>query len=212
MFTGIIEDLGLVTSFRNKGLIKVSIESELFKEERPGGSIAVNGVCLTITKIKNNTADFDIMSETALKSTLGSLQKGEVVNIERALKANDRLSGHIVSGHVDCVGRIVKLTNQAQNYLLGVKVRKEDMKFLVREGSVALDGVSLTVADLEADSFTVSLIPHTLKNTNLQFKRLGNFLNIEFDMLGKYILNLADNKKARPSAVTEEFLQRHGLA
>jgi riboflavin synthase len=211
MFTGIIEDLGVVISLCNKGLIKLSIESRLFKEERPGSSIAVNGVCLTVTKIKNNTADFDIMLETALKSTLGSLQKTEAVNIERALKANDRLSGHMVSGHVDCVGRIVKLTNQTQRYLLGVKVRKENMKFLVREGSVALDGVSLTVADLGTDSFTVSLIPYTLKNTNLQFKKTGDFLNIEFDMMGKYILNLADNKKERPPAITEEFLRRHDL-
>ncbi len=211
MFTGIIEGLGLVKSLNKKGaLFKLTVESALFTEERIGSSIAVNGVCLTIAGIKNNSADFDIMPETAQSSNLGSLRKEEMVNLERALKLGDRLSGHIVSGHVDHIGKILKLTNQAENYFLTVEVREKEMGFLVNKGSVSLDGVSLTVADLQAGNFTVCLIPHTLKNTNLQFKKAGDFLNIEFDLVGKYILRLARNKEAGASAITEDFLRKYG--
>ena len=211
MFTGIIEGLGLVKSLNKGALFKLTVESALFTEERIGSSIAVNGVCLTITGIKNNTADFDIMPETTQKSNISSLKKEERVNLERALRIGDRLSGHIVSGHVDYVGRITKLINQAENYFLTIGVQKDDTKFLIKQGSVALDGISLTIADLQADNFTVCLIPHTLQNTNLQFKKIGDFLNIEFDLMGKYILNLANNKETRASVVTEDFLRRHGF-
>lgn len=210
MFTGIIEGLGLVAAIKKGGLIKLTMESELFRGERAGGSISVNGVCLTITGIKNNSADFDIMPQTAQKSNLGGLKKGEMVNLERALKVGDRLHGHMVSGHADCVGRIIKLVNRAENCFLTIGFGKENAKFLVKQGSVALDGVSLTIADLQADNFTVSLIPYTLKNANLQFKKTGDFLNIEFDLMGKYILNLTGNKESRVSAITDDFLREHG--
>jgi riboflavin synthase len=206
--------LGRVKSFsRKRGLLGISVESGLFNGERAGNSVAVNGVCLTIARVKEDSADFDIMAETARKSNLGGLKKLEMVNLERALKIGDRLGGHMVSGHVDCVGKIIKITNQPENYFLTVGLqKKEDTRFLVRQGSAALNGVSLTVAELQADSFTVCLIPHTLENTNLRFKKIGDLLNVEFDLAGKYILNLVGNEKAAAPEITEAFLRGHGLA
>lgn len=211
MFTGIIEDLGIVRGIEKKQNYRLSIESLIFGDQKIGQSIAVNGVCLTILKLKNNLATFDITAETLKRSNLGSLDAGEKVNLERALKIGDRLSGHLVAGHIDCVGKIIsRLTDPAAAGSVNLKagISKEDMKFVVPKGSVALNGVSLTIAELGADNFSVCLIPHTIENTNLKFKEINDELNIEFDLLGKYVLGL--DRGRLPSPITEDFLRRHG--
>jgi riboflavin synthase len=210
MFTGIIEDLGTVRSCAQGRTLRLTIGSELFREARLGDSICVNGVCLTIAAVKKDAAGFDVISETKNASNLGGIKKGERVNLERPLKLGDKLGGHIVSGHVDRAGRIIRLNRQLGDCFLAVGIPKEDSRFLVKKGSVALDGVSLTVSDIRPGEFAVRLIPHTLKNTNLQFKKNGDFLNVEYDQAGKYFLNLIGDK-AKGSVVTEDFLRRHGF-
>ncbi|MDD5681017.1 MAG: riboflavin synthase [Candidatus Omnitrophica bacterium] len=205
MFTGIIEDLGTVKAIEKIKDYKLTIESSLFVGQKTGDSISVNGVCLTISDIKPKTASFDVIEETIKKSNLPFLKTGEMVNLERALKAGDRLGGHFVAGHIDCVGRIIKIAGE-----LKIKIPKENMKFIVSKGSVALDGVSLTIAELGSDDFTVYLIPHTTKNTILGSKKTGDYVNVEFDLLGKYALNLNKEGPAN-SKITEEFLRKKGF-
>lgn len=205
MFTGIIEDLGRVEAIgRKSGIFHIQVKSHIFTGQKIGDSIAVNGVCLTILDLKNDLASFDIMEETLKRANLNRLKIGDKVNLERALKVGDRLSGHFVTGHVDCVAKIIE-----KNEKIKIKIPNERMKFTVPKGSVALDGVSLTIANIGGDSFTVYLIPHTIKNTNLGNKKIGDELNVEFDILGKYALNVKDNEKK--SKITEDFLKLKGF-
>ena len=211
MFTGIIEDLGTIKRIEKRsGLSYLQVKSKIFLSEKVGNSISVNGVCLTITAIKTDAAGFDIMAETVKKSILDYLKLTDKVNLERALKVGDRLGGHFVTGHVDCTGRIVEKRKVPGDYYVRVEIPRENMKFIVQKGSIALDGISLTIAKAETTTFTVHLIPHTIKTTTLGLKDVGNRINIEFDLLGKYVLNSRE-KVGVISPINENFLKKKGF-
>ena len=190
MFTGIIEDIGIVESIENKknlSVLKIRAK-KVARGVKAGDSIAVDGVCLTVTATDKKKLAFDVMRETLIKTTLGSLKLQQKVNLERALKMGDRLSGHFVTGHVDCVSRIKDLI-KGKNYLeLKMDLPKNLLKYVASKGSVCIDGVSLTVGQVRKNDFSVYLIPFTKKMTTLGLKQKGNKLNVEVDLLAKYIL------------------------
>ena len=191
MFTGIIEEMGIVEGIVSKKNLSVLMvrAKKVLKGVKRGTSIAVNGVCLTVTNIKRDVLMFDIMRETLLKTNLGTLRPRSCVNLERALKANGRIDGHFVSGHVDDMGKVTaRITGE--NYTeLRISFRKDLMKYIVPKGSVCLDGVSLTVGEVKKAYFSVYLIPFTLEVTTLGEVKKGDKINIETDILAKYILN-----------------------
>ncbi|MFA5155850.1 MAG: riboflavin synthase [Candidatus Omnitrophota bacterium] len=189
MFTGIIEDLGEVKKLSRKGrvtLIEVGIKAAGFTDDvKPGDSIAVNGACLTAVDKKSGLLSFEAMPETLSLTNLGALKIRDKVNLERALKLGDRVSGHFVSGHVDCMGVIRSKRYSGGNLAFEISVPVKFMKDVQPKGSVAIDGISLTVVDKKANSFTVYLIPHTLEHTTLKFKGPSAKVNVEFDLLNK---------------------------
>jgi riboflavin synthase len=189
VFTGIIEELGTVREISQRQL-DLSRPST-FDDLKPGSSIAVSGVCLTIVKLDHSSIAFDLSPETLKRTTLGGLKKGDMVNLERAVKADGRFEGHIVQGHVDCVGRVGKVRKEGkEGTTLTVSYPRQLQGFIVEKGSIAVDGVSLTVVacrlSLTAHSFSVALIPHTLQTTTLGSLKVGDSVNLETDILGKY--------------------------
>lgn len=188
MFTGIIEELGVVKAVSHKGrLISLSVQADkVLPDTKIGDSIAVNGVCLTVVKIEIKTVSFDLLEETSRLTNLGKLKIGEKVNLERSLKIGDRLSGHFVSGHIDCAGVIRAKSYKSGNLCFEITLKPEFLKFIVPKGSVAVDGISLTVMNKHSNTFTVYVIPHTLQNTTLSFKGQSSEVNIETDLLAKY--------------------------
>ncbi|MDD5285661.1 MAG: riboflavin synthase [Desulfuromonadaceae bacterium] len=192
MFTGLIEDTGRVTLFNHRGeagLLKV--ESTLPMEEIGiGDSVAVNGVCLTVTEKGGRVVTFDVSPESIARTTIGKLRSGSRVNLERALKLGERLGGHIVSGHIDCCGELTRSENRSGNRQLHFTLPVEQTRYLVEKGSVAIDGISLTVNTLSKEGFSVNIIPHTLTNTTLEQIRNGDEVNIETDIIGKYLERL----------------------
>ena len=189
MFTGIIEELGIVKAVSRKGrLISLSIQADkAISDTKIGDSIAVNGVCLTVVKIEDKVLSFDLLEETCPRLTnLGKLKMSEKVNLERSLKIGDRLSGHFVTGHIDCLGTIRAKTHVLGNLSFRIAIPQEFLKFIALKGSIAVDGISLTVADKRSNTFSVYIIPHTLKNTTLNFKGPSSEVNIETDILAKY--------------------------
>lgn len=190
MFTGIVETIGIVVSLLKKdnlfvlGLKKPTV----FNDVRLGDSIAVNGVCLTVTVIKGGVVHFDLMKETLEATALKGLKPGAKVNLERALKAGDRVGGHFVTGHVDAVGKIKDILTLPNYVEYRILCRKDLMRYLVPKGSVALDGISLTVGEVRKKWFAVYFIPHTLTVTTIGKKKRGDEVNIETDLLAKYIL------------------------
>ena len=202
MFSGIIEEIGIVgTMNSHKNLSVLGVRArKLLKGLKWGGSIAVNGACLTVTEIKKDTLCFDIMRETLATTTLGELKKGDRVNLERALKMNSRVDGHFVTGHVDGVG-IVKERITQRNYIeLRMNPMKDLTVFIVPKGSICLDGVSLTIGDVTKTYFSVYLIPFTKKFTILGNKERGSRVNIETDILAKYIFNSRGTVHRTPTA------------
>ena len=194
MFTGIIEGLGNIVRFdkktTNRSAAKMKIKlGKIAKGLKIGDSVAINGVCLTAVNISKDVAEFEMVGETIKKTNLGSLKSGNKVNIERSLKVGERLEGHFVLGHVDGVGIISKMEKQPNQIKIWTKVTKELSKYIIKKGSVTVDGISLTVVDVLKDQFSVSIIPHTMKITNLSYKKVGDKVNIETDILGKYILS-----------------------
>jgi len=210
MFTGIIEAVGTVKSIDKKGLFgRIVVESGLdLTRIRVGDSIAVNGSCLTVTELSSASFAADISAETFKVTTLGDLAPGARVNIEPALTLDRPLGGHMVSGHVDGVGVIRKKVARGASAALEVSCPAALMGQIVKKGSVAVDGISLTVAELVADGFTVAVIPHTLKKTTLPDKGEGARVNIETDVIGKYVEKYFASGK-RP--ITEDFLSEHGF-
>ncbi|MFA5388421.1 MAG: riboflavin synthase [Candidatus Omnitrophota bacterium] len=189
MFTGIIEEIGVVKGITKTGtgaLLKISAE-KVHSGVKIGDSVSVNGACLSAVDIKGNILSFDVMPETLKKATLGELKTNDPVNLERSIIADARLGGHFVTGHVDYKGRIVALAEKSEGTGFKISLPQGFSKFVVEKGSVALDGVSLTVAAVSKDDFTVYLIPHTLKNTTFYRKGKGDFVNVETDIIGKYI-------------------------
>ena len=194
MFTGIIEGLGNIVSFdkktKNRSAAKMKINiGKAAKGLKIGDSVAINGVCLTAVSISKGITEFEMVGETIKKTNLGSLERGDKVNIERSLKVGERLEGHFVLGHVDGIGIISKIEKQSHQIQIWVKLPKELSKHVIKKGSITVDGISLTVVDALKDQFSVSIIPHTMQITNLNYKKVGDKVNIETDILGKYILS-----------------------
>lgn len=192
MFTGIIVGTGKVTKLNPKPKSRSAIQMtvDLGKYARGlkiGQSVAINGVCLSATKISRNKSIFEMIDETTKKTDLGNVKAGSIVNIERSLKVGDRLEGHFVLGHIDGVATITKIEKKPKEVKFWFKIPKKLTKYIVKKGSITLDGISLTVVDAKKDVASVCLIPHTIKVTNFKSKNVGDKLNIETDILGKYI-------------------------
>lgn len=196
MFTGIVEGIGTVNKIskitKNRSAIEMTIDlGKQVKGLKIGQSVALNGVCLTATKISKSKCIFEMIEETTKKTDLGNLKVGGVVNIERSLKVGDRLEGHFVLGHVDGVAIIKKILKKPKEVQVYFEVPKNLAKYIVKKGSITIDGISLTVVDIKKTLAYVSLIPHTIEITNFHTKKVGDKVNIETDILGKYILKQA---------------------
>ncbi len=218
MFTGIVEELGRLKAIRKSSKSALlDVEAGLVLQDvKLGDSIAVNGVCLTVTSFNNNSFTADVMAETLSKTILGNLKPGDQLNLERALRLSDRLGGHLVSGHIDGVGTIVSQEMVDIALVTEIEAPPAVLKYLVRKGSVAIDGISLTIVDLTARGFTVSLIPHTAKLTTLGFKKTGDSVNLEGDVIGKYVERLMTfeaptNAKTSKPGLNLEFLSSNGF-
>ena len=193
MFTGIIVGTGKVTKIdqktKNRSAIQMTVNlGKYAKGLKIGQSVAINGVCLSATKISNNNCVFEMIDETTKKTDLGNVKAGSTVNVERSLKVGDRLEGHFVLGHIDGVATITKIEKKPKEVKIWFKIPKKLTKYVVKKGSIALDGISLTLVDVKKDIASVCLIPHTINITNFKSKKIGDKLNIETDVLGKYIL------------------------
>ncbi len=218
MFTGIVQGLGTVKSVRNMAqgcVIGVEPDFELDGYEL-GESIAVNGVCLTATTIDHTSFTADVSPETLSRTTLGGLQPGSRVNLERALRLSDRLGGHIVSGHIDCVGQVVERRELRDFTLFSFTIDSRYDRYLIEKGSVAIDGISLTVNSCGHGRFSVAIIPHTCSITTLSFRKVGHRVNIELDIIGKYVEKLLqgsgrDNAGTDRPVLDSALLARHGF-
>lgn len=217
MFTGIIEETGTVSSVQKTDRIScIKIKAKLiFDDLNIGDSVAVSGVCLTVTKIQGEFFFADVMNETLSRSSLEKIRAGDRVNLERAVSLNRRLGGHIVTGHIDGTGTISAIRKDGIAVRYTVSADRSILRYIVEKGSVAVDGISLTVTGVTGDDFSVSVIPHTLSNTILPEKNVGSVVNIENDVIGKYVekfLNYpeTDMKKNTPGSITESFLQKYG--
>ncbi len=193
MFTGIVIGTGIVKNIskntKNRSAVQMTVDlGKQSKGLKIGQSVALNGVCLTVTKLSKNLGRFEMIDETTKKTDLGNLKTGSIVNIERSLKAGDRLEGHFVLGHVDGVGIIKKILKKPKEVQVWFEVQKKLAKYIVKKGSIAIDGISLTVVEIKNNLVSVSLIPHTIEITNFKTKKVGDKINIETDILGKYIL------------------------
>ncbi|MEI0748435.1 riboflavin synthase [Brachyspira pulli] len=213
MFTGIVEEIGTVKSVQSK---VITIEaSKIFDDLHLGDSVAVNGTCLTVSSFDNKIFNADVTQETLNRTNLGSLKNGSKVNLERAMTLIGRFGGHIVSGHIDGVGSIKSMKKDDNSIILTIEVPKHLMKYIVEKGSVAVDGISLTVASLTDNTFSIAVIPHTLKETVLYYKKEGDKVNIENDVIGKYVERLLtfkeDNNEDKKSNITMEFLLKNGF-
>ncbi len=214
MFTGLVEDVGKIVSLvRSAGSGRLTVATGLpLAEIALGDSVAVNGVCLTVTRPETTGLTFDVSPESLERSNLGALKGGERVNLERALRLSDRLGGHIVTGHVDCIGRVETRREEANAIILTVTLLDPAMaRYLVPKGSVAVDGISLTVNDVAATTFSVSIIPHTAAMTTLIHRKVGDRVNIETDIIGKYVERLLAGHQGSTGGITTELLAQNGF-
>lgn len=213
MFTGIVESLGRVKQIKiqsNSATIVLDL-GQLAHDVRPGDSISVNGVCLTATQIKGSDVYFDASGETLSKTNIGNIEISDKVNIERSLRIGDKLGGHFVTGHVDGVGVINKINSETGQCTIWISVSKELTDMMVKKGSVAIDGISLTIVELRDSLFSVALIPFTLGATTLGFKNTGHKVNIETDMLGKWVKRIMITDGNVTSGITEKMLIEKGF-
>ena len=217
MFTGIIEEIGTIKNINTNGVsAQLNIASNIVLEgTKIGDSIAVNGVCLTVTSLTSNSFTADIMAETLRRSNLGNLVPQSKVNLERAMIANGRFGGHIVSGHIDGIGTIIETKPEGNAIWVKIKTSNEILKYIIQKGSITIDGISLTVAKITDQDFSVSIIPHTAENTTLLQKKVGEVVNLENDIVGKYVEKLLSfqniNQEKPQSRITEEFLRQNGF-
>ena len=214
MFTGIIEEVGSVVSIQrssSKSFIRISARKVL-EDVHLGDSIAVNGVCLTVTHFGGGVFRADVMNETLNRSSLGSLTNGSPVNLERAMAANGRFGGHIVSGHIDGTGIITDIKNDGIAVWYTVSAAPELLRYIVEKGSIAIDGISLTVAKVTDTSFSVSIIPHTAAQTILSTKKTGDTVNLENDIIAKYAEKLMKPAETpKTGGITMDFLAKNGF-
>lgn len=212
MFTGIIEEIGKIHGIQ-KGVSSavLSIQaSKIMQDIHLGDSIAVNGVCLTVSSISPNSFAADVMHETLNRSALGKLRIGYPVNLERAMAANGRFGGHIVSGHIDGTGKVSEIRKDDNSVWYTIKTSLQVLQYIIEKGSIAIDGISLTVARVYKDSFSVSTVPHTASLTTLSSRRVGDSVNLENDCIGKYVERLMA-KESQNSNITAGFLAKHGF-
>ncbi len=214
MFTGIVEEVGAVERIekgRHSAVLTIQAK-KILEDLKIGDSVAVNGVCLTATSLNAHGFTADVMHETLNRSSLVQLKSGGHVNLERAMPANGRFGGHIVAGHVDGVGRIVRIEKDDTAIWYAVQADPAILRYIVEKGSVAIDGISLTVAAVTADDFSISAIPHTVQNTVLSERREGDLVNLENDIIGKYVEKLLNPAPAQQpkSGLTREFLSACG--
>lgn len=212
MFTGIIEEVGEISSIQRIGpSIRLTVNARrVLQDIKAGDSIAVNGICLTAVEFTGSAFMADVMHETVSRTSLSQLRPGSPVNLERAMQLNGRFGGHIVTGHIDGTGTIVRIQRDSIAVWYTIKTDAAIMRYIIKKGSVAIDGISLTVADLSADNFRVSVIPHTLEHTALAAKKLNHMVNLENDCVGKYIEKLLFGEKEASSKITREFLAGYG--
>ena len=206
MFTGIVEEIGRVTSAQPRNLAITA--SKVLQGMELGGSIAVNGVCLTVTSFNSSSFSVDIMSETLRRTNLGLLCAGDEVNLERPLTPEKQLGGHFVQGHIDDTGRVTSVTWDGEAMLIRLEAPPEAMRYIVKKGFIAVDGVSLTIVDYDASSFLVSIVDYTRKHTTLGSKQVGDLVNLEVDIIAKYLERLS---QAHRPGITVDFLQEHGF-
>lgn len=215
MFTGLVEEIGVVESvIKSAKSARIKIKAKkVLKGVSLGDSISTNGVCLTVTEFDSNSFAVDVMAETMRKSNLKKLMQGDKVNLERALRVGDRLGGHLVSGHIDGVGSIESFEEEDNAVWISISAPQEILKYIVYKGSIAIDGVSLTVAYVDDSMFKVSIIPHTREVTTLLKKNIGDEVNIECDMIGKYVekfLSLKDSPSVKKD-IDINFLVDNGF-
>ena len=216
MFTGIIQGIGTLKDVRQAGQGLVLTIHPVFsiKDPQEGESIAVNGVCLTAVTISHDVFSVEVSPETLSRTTLSGLRVGSRVNLERALRLSDRLGGHLVSGHVDGIGEVIEKEHLSQFTLFTIAISESLDRYIIEKGSVAIDGISLTVNSCGKGRFSVAIIPHTAKLTTMSFRKRGDKINIEVDLIGKYIekLLLAGHiKSEKPTNINTEFLAQHGF-
>ena len=214
MFTGIIEEIGVLKGVR-KGVHSSTLTIQgrvIFEDLCVGESVAVNGVCLTASGLSSNTFQADVMHETLNRSSLGKLRPGDSVNLERAMPANGRFGGHIVSGHIDGVGTVKAIGKDDNAIWYTIAAEKSILRYVVEKGSIAVDGISLTVAAVTASDFSLSAIPHTVKSTILSHKKAGDAVNLENDLVGKYIEKFLYSAPGQNQSegITKEFLTKSG--
>jgi riboflavin synthase len=213
MFTGIIEDKGKVIRLEHRGQEKkLTLELPInLTEVQLGDSININGVCLTIVEKRGQTIVLDLSSETLQKTVLGELKEGDQVNFERALKLTDRLGGHIVTGHIDGIGVITEKRKEGDFLQLKIRIPKLVSRYVVQKGSIAIDGISLTVNECEDEEIEMTLIPYTLKKTTLIDKKVGDLVNVETDILGKYVEKMMSRGEGKSKSMDLSFLKEHGF-
>ena len=214
MFTGVIEETGKIVSIENLSSgISIGVScKKVLEDSKIGDSISVNGVCTTVVRLDSGLFKADISSETLNKTTFSHLKIGQSVNLERALTPNSRIGGHFVLGHVDCTGSVVSLKKLEDFCEIKIRMPHEFLKYVVYKGSIAVDGISLTISDTDGDVFKVAVIPHSFENTNLKTIKTGDSVNIETDILGRYVekmLMLGDNSVE--NRINSEFLKENGF-
>lgn len=197
MFTGLIEDVGRIDALRfNKGSAVLTVKTAVRLRSMPlGASVAVNGACLTVVKKSKGTFTVDVSPETLQRTSLETLGVGSLVNLERPVRLQDRLGGHLVTGHVDGIGTILAITKQGEFTVFTFQVPARFGRFLISKGSIAVDGISLTVNDCRRDRFSAAIIPFTLQHTNLRARRVGDKVNIETDLIGKYVESFLEKRR-----------------
>lgn len=217
MFTGIVEEIGKIKAINgSQDSVEMVIQAKkILGDVHLGDSISVNGVCLTVTEFTSDGFTVDVMPETVKSTSLRDLHRNDDVNLERAMSAGGRFGGHIVSGHVDGIGKIIRKEPKGNAVYYEIEVPEDIVQFMIYKGSVTVDGTSLTIFGLTENTFTLSLIPHTLSETILRKKGIGDIVNIECDMLGKYVSQFMqrtfENKNAPKSTITANFLEEHGF-
>ncbi len=212
MFTGLVEEVGKVTGVRKAGqALQLQVAArKILEDVAIGDSVAVNGVCLTVTQLSSSGCRMDVVPETVRRSTFSQVVPGQAVNLERAMKATDRFGGHMVAGHVDEVGTLVRVSQEDTARILTIKASEQLLRYMIEKGSIAIDGISLTVMDVAKDVFRVSIIPHTAQMTTLHHAAVGTNVNLEIDMIAKYVERLLHDRMSGPSSNTFDHLRELG--
>jgi len=213
MFTGIVEEIGKIEKTTPiVGGFEIKIKAEKVLDDiKINDSICIDGVCLTVIKADKNSFWIDAVGVTLEKTTFNQIQSNTIVNLERSIKLNDRLGGHLVQGHVNGIGTITEIKALGENYLLKINIPENLERYLMKEGSIAINGISLTIADLNKNEILISIIPHTWQNTNLKTKQINDIVNVEIDILAKYVEKLLSKDSAPPgSNISEGWLKELG--